>query len=82
VLDPGGRVYQAGVGKILRNLSYPNPCPLMMMPRFVPPVQSQILFFNHHFTDDVIHCWAFFVGACAGHFEKQTRKRNREVSRS
>jgi hypothetical protein len=62
VLDPGGRLYQAGVGTIRRDLSYlkhlsPDDDAPLHAPRSIPDfiIQSSL-------TDDVIHCWAFYCG--------------------
>jgi hypothetical protein len=58
VLDPGGRLYQAGVRKFRRNLSYlkhlsPDDDVPLHSPRFDPYIQSSL-------NDDVIHCWAIY----------------------
>ncbi len=62
VLDPGGRLYQAGVGKIRRDLRYTKtPVPWWWCTASHPPFYPRCILQPSR-TDDVIHCWAFCCG--------------------
>ena len=72
VPDPGGRLYQAGIGTIRRDLdTQTNTCPLMMMPLFLPPVSYQVLLFNHHLLMMSFLADRFIVGVCEDSSDKE-----------
>jgi hypothetical protein len=55
VLDPGGRLYQAGIGEFQRDLSYLKLCPPMMMSRFTPLL-------SHLYTQSSLLMTSFIAG--------------------
>jgi hypothetical protein len=64
VLDPGGRLYQAGVGKIRRDLRYTkNLSPDDDAPLFAPRSIPDVLF-NHHILMMSCIAGCFIVEVC------------------